>query len=190
MPGTRASWAVTTFARSSGFATRRMATKSHAPVTEYASATPSRSASAPPRSGSASRSARIRTTAWVTRRMFPRRRAAEPAGSCALRLLELPAAALDLRGGVVGILLGARECLLGGLSLALGGGGGLLGVAERGPSRLHALLGGLPALRLGLALGGGALALSGGVVGRFLLGFGSRLLWRCRGGGGAGSRGS
>src|SRR4051794_36211168 len=42
------------------------ATKSHSPVTDQASVTPSTSASRPPSTGSASRSARIRMTACVT----------------------------------------------------------------------------------------------------------------------------
>src|SRR3954469_8424711 len=56
---------VTTCATSSGLRTRTMATKSHSPVTEYASATPSTSASAPPSVGSASREAFTSTTACV-----------------------------------------------------------------------------------------------------------------------------
>src|SRR3954462_14862742 len=67
MPGSCASDSVTTFASRSGSATRIIATKSHSPVTAQASATPSISASCPPSVWSASRSARIKTTAWVTR---------------------------------------------------------------------------------------------------------------------------
>src|SRR3954452_25407107 len=68
MPGSCASDSVTTFASCSGSATRIIATKSHSPVTDQASETPSISASCPPSVWSASRSARIRTTACVTRR--------------------------------------------------------------------------------------------------------------------------
>src|SRR3954452_1081633 len=68
MPGSCASDSVTTFASCSGSATRIIATKSHSPVTDQASETPSISASWPPSVWSASRSARIRTTACVTRR--------------------------------------------------------------------------------------------------------------------------
>src|SRR5919199_340085 len=67
MPGSRASLAVTTSASSSWRPTLTIATKSHSPVTEYASATPSTPASSPPRVPSASRSAQIRTTAVVIR---------------------------------------------------------------------------------------------------------------------------
>src|SRR5438067_5830902 len=56
---------VTTSASCSWSGTRTIATKSHSPVTEYASATPSMSASSPPSFESASRSASIKTTAWV-----------------------------------------------------------------------------------------------------------------------------
>src|SRR3954469_1305226 len=66
MPGSCASDSVTTFASCSGSATRTIATKSHAPVTDQASETPSISASWPPSVWSASRSARIKTTACVT----------------------------------------------------------------------------------------------------------------------------
>src|SRR4051794_396190 len=68
IPGSCASDSVTTFASCSGSATRIIATKSQSPVTDQASETPSISASCPPRVWSASRSARIRTTACVTRR--------------------------------------------------------------------------------------------------------------------------
>src|SRR3954451_8923710 len=68
MPGSCASDSVTTFASRSGSATRIIATKSHSPVTDQASETPSISASCPPSVWSASRSARIKTTACVTRR--------------------------------------------------------------------------------------------------------------------------
>src|SRR3954451_4459961 len=67
MPGSCASDSVTTFASRSGSATRIIATKSHSPVTDQASATPSISASCPPRVWSASRSARIKNTACVPR---------------------------------------------------------------------------------------------------------------------------
>src|SRR3954453_17206435 len=67
MPGSCASDSVTTFASCSGSATRIIATKSQSPVTDQASDTPSISASCPPSVRSASRSARIRTTACVTR---------------------------------------------------------------------------------------------------------------------------
>ena len=66
MPLSSAKRCVTTSATSSGLRTRSIATKSHSPVTEYASATPSTSASAPPRVEIASRSASMRTIAWVT----------------------------------------------------------------------------------------------------------------------------
>src|SRR4051794_22245413 len=66
MPGSCASDSVTTFASRSGSATRIIATKSHSPVTDQASETPSISASCPPSVWSASRSARIKTTACVT----------------------------------------------------------------------------------------------------------------------------
>src|SRR5436190_5663321 len=56
---------VTTSASCSWSGTRTIATKSQSPVTEYASATPSMSASSPPSVDSASRSASIRTTALV-----------------------------------------------------------------------------------------------------------------------------
>src|SRR5215213_6646234 len=72
MPGSCASDSVTTFASCSGSDTRIIATKSHSPVTDQASETPSISASCPPRVWSASRSARIKTTACVTgRRIRP-----------------------------------------------------------------------------------------------------------------------
>src|SRR3954453_12503885 len=67
MPGSCASDSVTTFASCSGSATRIIATKSHSPVTDQASETPSISASWPPSVWSASRSALIKTTACVTR---------------------------------------------------------------------------------------------------------------------------
>jgi hypothetical protein len=57
---------VTTSATSAGSRTRSIATKSHSPVTEYASATPSTSASRPPSVSIAERSASMRTIAWVT----------------------------------------------------------------------------------------------------------------------------
>src|SRR4051812_4036056 len=172
MPGTRASCPVTSGARSSGFATRRIATKSHSPVTEYASVTPSTSARALPRSGRASQSARIRTTAWVTARRSGRRHGSRrgcshacarrgAAASCALGLVELLAAPLALRLRSAGLALGAREGPLGRRALALGCCGGLLGLAQGGARGLHALLRGLLARRLGLALGGRALALGG-----------------------------
>src|SRR3984893_7673892 len=56
----------TTGASCSCSRTRTMATKSHSPVTEYASATPSTAASSAPSVGIAERSASISTTAWVT----------------------------------------------------------------------------------------------------------------------------
>src|SRR5215208_1413052 len=68
MPGSCASDSVTTFASCSGSDTRIIATKSHSPVTDQASETPSISASCPPSVWSASRSARIKTTACVTQR--------------------------------------------------------------------------------------------------------------------------
>src|SRR3954468_23804643 len=67
MPGSCASDSVTTFASCSGSPTRIIATKSHSPVTDQASDTPSISASWPPSVWSASRSALIKTTACVTR---------------------------------------------------------------------------------------------------------------------------
>src|SRR5919198_2268853 len=66
MPGRRASLLVTTSASWSVSATRMTATKSHSPVTDQASVTPSTSARRPPSTGSASLSALIRITAWVT----------------------------------------------------------------------------------------------------------------------------
>src|SRR5215212_3716403 len=68
MPGSCESDSVTTFASCSGSGTRIIATKSHSPVTDQASETPSISASCPPSVWSASRSARIKTTACVTQR--------------------------------------------------------------------------------------------------------------------------
>src|SRR4051812_27755459 len=98
--------------------------------------------------------------------MFPRAQAAGPRSSrdFRLRVLELLAAALDLLRGVSGRALGLREGLLRGRPFALGGGGGLLGVAERGLRGLDALLRRLLALGLGLALGGRALTLGGAIV--------------------------
>src|SRR3954452_11450989 len=64
-PGSFTSSPVTTSASISCRGTRMIATKSHSPVTEYASATPSRSASWPPSVCRASRSASMSTTAVV-----------------------------------------------------------------------------------------------------------------------------
>src|SRR4051812_30598306 len=97
MPGSCASDSVTTFASRSGSATRIIATKSHSPVTDQASETPSISASCPPSVWSASRSARIKTTACVTGRRI--RRSGRP-GTDAADALDLDAQA-HARGRVV-----------------------------------------------------------------------------------------
>src|SRR5256885_2883427 len=67
MPGTCESLEVTMSAISSWFLTRRIATKSNSPVTEYASATPGTSASAGPSLAIADRSASISTMAVTTK---------------------------------------------------------------------------------------------------------------------------
>src|SRR5256885_17147122 len=67
MPGTCESLEVTMSAISSWFLTRRTATKSNSPVTEYASATPGTSARAGPSLAIADRSASISTMAVTTK---------------------------------------------------------------------------------------------------------------------------
>src|ERR687894_719036 len=91
MPSSLARRSVMTRASSSGSGTRRIATKSHSPVTDQASATPSSSASRPPRSGSAERAARTSTTA----------------ASCAHLVIEVGPAALHL-----GFALAPGRCLV------------------------------------------------------------------------------
>src|SRR5256884_9236572 len=79
MPGTCESLEVTMSAISSWFLTRRIATKSNSPVTEYASATPGTSASAGPSLAIADRSASISTMAVTTKGILsPRLPVASP----------------------------------------------------------------------------------------------------------------